>query len=47
MEIVAGESSCYRLSAFISLKMELSWRSNRIGKVRPNLLFYKDFTQNS
>jgi putative transposase len=40
MEIVAGENACYRLLAFISLKMELSWRSNPIGKVRPNLPFY-------
>jgi putative transposase len=40
MEIVAGEDACYRLLAFISLKMELSWRSNPIGKVRPNLPFY-------
>lgn len=46
MEIVAGESACYRLLAFISLKMELSWRTNPIGKVRPNLPFY-NFTQNS
>jgi putative transposase len=34
MEIVAGESACYRLLAFISLKMELHWRSNPVGKVR-------------
>ncbi len=37
MEIVAGERSCYTLLAFISLKMELHWRSNPIGKVRKNL----------
>ena len=37
MEIVAGENACYRLLAFISLKMELSWRSTPTGKVRPNL----------
>ena len=47
MEIVAGENSCYRLLAFISLKMELSWRSNRIGKVRPNLPVLREFTQNA
>jgi putative transposase len=47
MEIVAGENACYRLLAFISLKMELSWRTNRIGKVRPNLPFYKEITQNN
>ena len=32
MEIVAGERSCYTLLAFISLKMELRWRSKPIGK---------------
>jgi putative transposase len=45
MEIVAGELSCYRLLAFISLKMELHWRANPVGKVRPNLPFFKEFTQ--
>lgn len=33
MEIVAGENTCYRLLAFISLKMELYWRSYPVGKV--------------
>jgi len=46
MEIVAGENACYRLLTFISLKMELSWRSNPVGKVRPNLPLYQ-ITQNS
>jgi putative transposase len=46
MEIVAGEIACYRLLAFISLKMELHWRSNPVGKVRHNLPFFKNFTQN-
>jgi putative transposase len=46
MEIVAGEVACYRLLAFISLKMELHWRSNPVGKVRHNLPFFKNFTQN-
>lgn len=46
MEIVAGENACYRLLAFISLKMELAWRSSPIGKVRPNLPILK-FIQNS
>lgn len=41
MEIVAGEHACYRLLAFISLKMELNWRTTKIGKVRPNLPLYK------
>ena len=41
MEIVASEHACYRLLAFISLKMELSWRTTKIGKVRPNLPLYK------
>jgi len=45
MEIVAGETSCYRLLAFISLKMELHWRSNPVGKVRANLPYFKNFTQ--
>jgi len=45
MEIVAGELSCYRLLAFISLKMELHWRSNPIGKVRNNLPFFKELNQ--
>jgi len=41
MEIVAGEEACYRLLAFICLKMELSWRTTKVGKVRPNLPLYK------
>ncbi len=45
MEIVAGENACYLLLAFISLKMEMSWRTTKIGKVRPNLPLYKKFTQ--
>jgi len=42
MEIVAGENACYRLLAFISLKMELHWRSNPVGKVHNNLPFFKE-----
>jgi len=50
MEIVAGETSCCALLAFICLKMEMHWRSNPIGKVAENLLFFrmlveKNFTQ--
>jgi putative transposase len=45
MEIVAGEDACYRLLAFISLKMELTWRSNPVGKVRPNLPLYQIYTK--
>lgn len=50
MEIVAGENACYKLLAFISLKMELAWRSTPIGKVNANLPFFremalKEFTQ--
>ena len=41
MEIVPGEAACYRLLAFVSLKMELHWRSNPVGKVRENLPFFK------
>jgi len=52
MEIVAGENACYMLLAFISLRMELHWKSNPIGKVRHNLPFFKEwdnkkFTQKS
>jgi len=52
MEIVAGETACYRILAYISLKMELHWRSNPVGKVRKNLPFFKElayenFTQKS
>jgi putative transposase len=42
MEIVAGEIACYRILAYISLKMEMHWRSNPVGKVRKNLLFFKE-----
>jgi len=45
MEIVAGENACYRLLAFISLKMEISWRTTPIGKVLPNLPFYQIYTK--
>ena len=37
MEIVAAESACTTLLAFVSLKMELHWRSSPLGKVRKNL----------
>jgi len=52
MEILAGEAACYRLLAFISLKMELHWRTTPVGKVRKNLpifqeLAYHKFTQQS
>lgn len=42
MEIVAGETACYRILAYISLKMELHWRSNPVGKVHKNLPFFKE-----
>jgi len=42
MEIVAGEIACYRILAYISLKMELHWRSSPVGKVRKNLPFFKE-----
>lgn len=45
MEIVPGEQSCYRLLAFISLKMELHWRANPVGKVRENLPFFKQIKE--
>src|SRR4030042_4125941 len=52
MEVVAGETSCYTLLAFICLKRETHWRSNPIGKVADNLPFFKmlverTFTQKS
>jgi len=52
MEIVAGETACYTLLAFISIKMEIHWRSNPVGKVRYNLpslrnLIEGNFTQSS
>jgi len=52
MEIMAGESSCYLILAYVALKMELHWRSNPVGKVRKNLPFFKElaqgnFTQNT
>ena len=47
MEIVAGEAACYRLLAFISLKMELHWRANPIGKVRKNLPFFQNMAQSN
>ena len=47
MEILAGELGCYRLLAFISLRMELHWRSNPIGKVRNNLPFFKELAYNN
>ena len=46
MEIVAGENACYMLLAFISLRMELHWKSNPIGKVRNNLPFFKEWDNN-
>ena len=39
---VAGENACYRLLAFISLRIELHWRSKPVGKVRKNLPFFKE-----
>ena len=47
MEIVAGEASCYKLLAFISLKMELHWRGTPIGRGRLALPFLRNFTQES
>ena len=44
MEIVAGENACYRLLAFICIKMEMHWRSAPIGKVQKNLPFFNQFS---
>ena len=45
MEIVAGENACYTFLTFISLKMEMHWRSAPIGKVRKNLPFFKELAE--
>ena len=45
MEIIPGETACYRLLAFISLKMELHWRSRPVGSVRENLPFFKQIRE--
>lgn len=47
MEILAGEAACYRILAFISLRMELHWRSNPVGKVNKNLPFFKKLANNN
>ena len=47
MEIVAGERACYTLLAFVSLKMEMHWRSKPIGKVPINLPFFKKLAENN
>jgi putative transposase len=46
MEILAGESSAYRLLSFVALKMEIGWRSKPINRKigLPNI---KLFTQKS
>jgi putative transposase len=48
MEILAGESSAYRLLCFIALKMEIGWRSKPINrKIKLPMPALKLFTQNS
>jgi len=47
MEIVAEENACYMLLAFVSLKMEVHWKSNPLGKVHMNLPFFKRLAQKS
>jgi len=47
MEIVAGEASCYRLLAFVAVKMELAWRTTPVGKVCRTLPWFNKFTQNT
>ncbi len=47
MEIVAGESSCYKLLAFIALRMEVHWRGCPLGRGRQVLPFINNFTQES
>jgi hypothetical protein len=41
MEIVAGENACYRLLPFISLKMEMHWEWNPIGKAAYHLPIFQ------
>ena len=50
MEMIAGENACYTRLAFISIKMEMYWRLNPVGKVHYNLpslrnLIEGNFTQ--
>ena len=45
MEILAGETSCYLILAYVSLRMELHWRSNPVGRVRKNLPFFNALDQ--
>lgn len=47
MDIVAGETACYTLLAFICLGMEMHWKTNPIGKVRPNLPFFQILSVNT
>jgi len=42
MEIQPGEAACYRLLAFISLRMELLERSTPVGKVLKRLPFFNE-----
>jgi hypothetical protein len=44
MEIIAGESSYYKLLAFISLKMELHWRGCPLGRGRQVLPFIRNIS---
>jgi putative transposase len=45
MEILAGEQSCYNILAFISIKMELYWRKNPVGRVQRNLPFFQNMME--
>jgi len=47
MDIADGENACYMLLAFVSIKMELHWKSNPVGKVRENLLFFERLDDNN
>ncbi|MFA4917358.1 MAG: transposase [Syntrophales bacterium] len=44
MEIVAGEMACYRIPAYVALRMELHWRSNPAGRVPKKLPLFKKLT---
>ncbi len=47
MEIVTGENACHMRLAFVSIKMEVHWRTSPIGKVRINLPFLKKMAVNN
>jgi hypothetical protein len=45
MEIMPGEASNYRLLYFITLKMEVNWKSHPINSGKLNNFTFTEFTQ--